>query len=199
MRAISFQSGDKWGRLTLTGRRESRFVGSTTKVFVEAECACGACRFFNFREIRIGNITSCGCATLDRFRTMVHLPGPQSPMWRGVGEISSSLWTSWKYSATKRGLQFSVTIKYGWDLFLKQDRRCALSGVPISFSPTTATRRDKTASLDRIDAAKGYVRGNVQWVHKDVNFIKRSLSEAELIDWCQLILNHSGRKQKLLL
>ena len=30
-----------------------------------------------------------------------------------------------------------------------------------------------TASLDRIDSTKGYVRGNIQWVHKDINWFKR--------------------------
>ena len=43
-------------------------------------------------------------------------------------------------------------------------------------------------SLDRIDSKKGYVKGNVQWVHKTVNRLKMDLSEEELMYWCNLIV-----------
>lgn len=44
-----------------------------------------------------------------------------------------------------------------------------------------------TASLDRIDSSKGYVEGNVQWVHKDVNYIKQDLEESYFKKLCKLI------------
>lgn len=39
-----------------------------------------------------------------------------------------------------------------------------------------------TASLDRIDGARGYVEGNVWWVHKDVNVMKMDLEVDYFVD-----------------
>jgi hypothetical protein len=44
-----------------------------------------------------------------------------------------------------------------------------------------------TASLDRIDSSKGYVEGNVQWVHKRINIMKNDLSDSEFIEWCRVV------------
>ena len=46
-----------------------------------------------------------------------------------------------------------------------------------------------TASLDRIDSSKGYVEGNVQWVHKMINMSKQQYSQEEFIDMCKAVAN----------
>lgn len=48
-------------------------------------------------------------------------------------------------------------------------------------------REEGTASLDRIDSSRGYVEGNVQWVHKDVNFMKQALSQERFVELCTLV------------
>ncbi len=58
---------------------------------------------------------------------------------------------------------------------------CPLSGLPVIF-PQKDNDKKATASLDRIDSLKGYIRGNVQWVHKDVNRMKWNLSSARFIE-----------------
>jgi hypothetical protein len=50
---------------------------------------------------------------------------------------------------------------------------------------------DFSASLDRIDSSKGYVKGNVQWTHKTVNIMKQAMSDEELIDWCKVIVKNN--------
>lgn len=42
-------------------------------------------------------------------------------------------------------------------------------------------------SKDRIDSNKGYVEGNVQWVCKEINFMKHALSESRFIELCKLV------------
>jgi len=37
----------------------------------------------------------------------------------------------------------------------------------------------------------GYVEGNVQWVHKIVNFMKQALPDNEFINWCRIIVNNN--------
>lgn len=47
-------------------------------------------------------------------------------------------------------------------------------------------------SLDRIDSSKGYIPGNIQWVHKDVNSLKSNFDEEESIKWCTMIAEYRG-------
>ena len=81
-----------------------------------------------------------------------------------------------------------ISIEYAWELFLKQNKRCSLSGQIL----TIGTNRYNTASIDRIDSSKGYVEENIQWVHKDINFMKRTYSQEYFIKMCNLVSNNMG-------
>lgn len=115
------------------------------------------------------------------------LKGPDSPYWKGHGEISAKYWFNLRRHALARQLEITITIKDAWDLFLAQDRRCALSGVELVFGVG-----QQTASLDRVDPSRGYVPGNLQWVHKAVNFMKRDLTQDQFMQWCEKVLAHKG-------
>jgi hypothetical protein len=42
-----------------------------------------------------------------------------------------------------------------------------------------------TASLDRIDSSKGYIKGNIRWVSRAINWMKNNMDDImvwELID-----------------
>jgi hypothetical protein len=65
---------------------------------------------------------------------------------------------------------------------------CALSGITLTFTKGKG-HIPTNASIDRIDPAKGYIRGNVQLVACQVNTMKSNLSLPELVRWCQLIIN----------
>ena len=69
-------------------------------------------------------------------------------------------------------------------LFESQNRKCVYTKYDLYFGNN---RIRGTASLDRIDSSKGYVDGNVQWVHKDVNTIKWDLSHDKFLEICKLI------------
>jgi hypothetical protein len=70
-----------------------------------------------------------------------------------------------------------------WDLYLKQERICALTGLPIKLG----TVNEISASLDRIDSTRGYTLDNVQWVHKDINRMKGDLTPERFLELCQLV------------
>lgn len=92
-------------------------------------------------------------------------------------------------NAKKRGIKVDVTLDYITKLFNKQNGLCAYSGVPLTFYIKNVCD-DTTASLDRIDSTKGYVKGNVQWVHKMVNHIKREISEEKFLFWCAAVAKY---------
>jgi hypothetical protein len=150
----------------------------------ECQCICGQIIVRNRNNVKQGGIKSCGCyAKISKGRPA---PGKRSPLYKGHGEISGHRWSKIKEGAKVRDLEFSITVEYVWNLFLSQDRKCALSGIPIGFQD----RSGSTASLDRIDNSKGYVIGNVQWVHKDVNIMKHTHSQDYFIGLCATIASH---------
>lgn len=104
-----------------------------------------------------------------------------------------------KEAIQKRKIEFTVSLEYVYKLFMKQDSKCALSGLHIDFftqtilkTNDTISHHKHTASLDRIDSKKGYINGNVQWVHKDINKMKQSFSQDYFIKSCKLIAENNN-------
>ncbi len=110
----------------------------------------------------------------------------ESPNWKGCGELRGHLIASYKEGAKSRKLKFSVTAKFLWNLFLKQNRKCAITGIDLTF-----VKNFTTASLDRIDSNKGYIKNNVQWVHKIINMMKYDHIQQDFINWCHLVSSHN--------
>jgi hypothetical protein len=121
-----------------------------------------------------------------------------SKMWRGYGEISLTHFNQIKIGAKRRNLIFNLTIEYLWDLFLKQNRKCIYTGLELGFSKKRSLIGSCTASLDRVDSFKGYVEGNVQWVHKDINWMKQDFDNDYFIKMCKLVSENTTHLNKIL-
>lgn len=161
-----------------------RLIGEFKGVEYDAlyKCSCGQEKVLNSESIIKGRRKSCGCSSL----------------FKGVGEISGVFWNVIKRSSrTKnekgRNLEFSITQDYIWDLFLKQDRKCALTGLQLTFARDYSRNKGfQTASLDRIDSSIGYVPGNVQWVHKIINRTKGNLSDSDFLRICMKVVAYNS-------
>ena len=107
--------------------------------------------------------------------------------------MTTSIWTYLKYNAEQRGWEWSLSPEYIWEQFESQGKRCALTGLELKLPRTSQDRSlgRWTASLDRIDSKRGYVPGNVQWIHKRLQPMKRALSDEEFVKWCGLVHSHS--------
>ena len=79
------------------------------------------------------------------------------------------------------------------ELWEKQEGKCKLSGVDLIYK-LGKYHNGQTCSLDRIDSSKGYIEGNVQCVHKIVNFMKITLNNEEFIEWCHKIVKFNNKK-----
>jgi hypothetical protein len=161
------------------------------RTYVEVKCGCGSVETRRKDHVLQGRTKRCKkCSAAQTLRDFPNKKfGPRNHS--GVGDISKTLWGAYKAAAKKREIQFEISIEYGWRLFITQNRRCALSGEPITlrhgYRKANVDWKAFTASLDRIDFSKGYVEGNVQWVHEDVNYIKRDMNQTEFINWCKKI------------
>lgn len=107
--------------------------------------------------------------------------------FRGYGEIGRTYYNQVKTNANKRNLDFNVSIEFLWDLFLKQNRRCSLSGLELKFGNS----KQITASLDRINSSIGYIESNVQWLHKDINNMKQTFDQNQFIEYCKRIVENN--------
>lgn len=97
-----------------------------------------------------------------------------------------SWWQKYELSAKSRSLRWELTIDDGIACYVKQQGKCALTGVPLT---CIGDFKDITASLDRIDNAVGYIRDNIQFVHKDVNMMRGQLSMPRFLELCTAIAN----------
>jgi hypothetical protein len=186
----------KKGKINLIGNIYGRLIvkkftrcDNNKKTMWECLCECGNVTEARGSDLISAKIKSCGCLhvqtsynNLKKARDLY----PHSFNYKGIGDLQGRYLSSIKYNAMKRKIEYLVTKEYLWDLYLKQNKKCALSGLDISLISNKNNKQ--TASIDRIDSSKGYIIGNVQWVHKDVNNIKQDFSLDELVYYAKLII-----------
>jgi hypothetical protein len=161
--------GKKFGKLTVVSENGKNKNGHIKYV---CKCDCGETKEIFGTHLREGKIVSCGCKN--------KVNGITGDMWYKIT-------TTKVHRRTKRSnLEFNVTKEYLNNLFIKQDGKCKLSGLEITF-PKRWDDKSSTASLDRIDSSKGYIVGNVQWVHKHVNVMKNIFSQEMFIFICNQV------------
>jgi len=145
-------------------------------------CDCGKEKVLRSSRIRLKQVKSCGC--------LRKKCGEKHHFFKGYEEISQSVYNKIRQKALERNLRFDITIQDMYKIFIAQDKKCAISGVPIKFKINY--KDEQTASLDRIDSFKPYTIDNIQWVHKKVNTMKWNIGQQEFIDWCKIIANNQS-------
>lgn len=141
-----------------------------------------------------------GCPNCRKLRVR----GQNNPSWLGHGEISGLQWNTIKTEATlkrrarnsktAKELPFEITIEYVWELFVRQDRRCIITGKLLTMDGKKDGKRVGNASMDRIDLTKGYVKENVQWVYRNIQQMKRNMTTATFIQLCEDVVIHQTKK-----
>jgi len=174
--------GQKFGQLTAI--KEVRKKGEPKKWL--CLCDCGREKEIIEKNLIRGGSKTCGAG--------VHIVASKNGFFKGCGDIGLWYFNQCLAGAISRNLEFSITIEQIWDLFLKQNRKCALSGKELKI---TSCKIKGNASLDRIDSSKGYTLNNVQWVTKEINQMKSNLDEKYFLQICKEIANHvSVQKEK---
>lgn len=166
-----------FGQLTVIRKASESRYGRVTW---ECKCSCGNKVSVTGQHLtRLKNsVKSCGCLKL--------IKGEAHRDWKGYKKFSGAFFSRIRHGARtdlRPDLEFNVTIQYLHDLFEKQKGLCKYSGIKLTI-PEKWNDKHYTASLDRIDSGKGYVEGNVQWVHKDVNKMKNSYKEDYFLEMC---------------
>lgn len=167
-RDLSF-IGKRYNNITLT-----KFIGQDkdrSSIF-EYVCDCG--KTGQIRRNALGKTESCKDCGFERRNN-------------GYMDISGWYLSNIKQGADTRKLEFSVDIKYLWELFINQNKKCFYTGREIGFVSKIKDRGLQTASLDRINNNKGYVTDNLCWVHREINIFKSKNNHQHFIDLCKEI------------
>lgn len=146
---------------------------------------CGLCKKlktinkFDFSYTR----TYCQkCKSLRRIRSINASPKSY------IGNLVTQL----KYSRKKQGHKWNLTASQIWDIYEKQDGKCALSGVQMTHFRTHGEEGEANISIDRIDPEGLYVLANIQLVCKRVNYMKHNKDQKTFLNWVGLIYNNSN-------
>lgn len=146
---------------------------STPKGTIIYRCICDCGKHSNVRASNLRNGTiSCGKC-------------------KYYNDITTSDWSRIRNGALKRNISFDITIEEAWELYETQNKKCALTGIPIFFGKTAKEVQNGkfTASLDRKNASIGYTKENCQWLHKTVNISKWKFDNQDFIDMCHVVSN----------
>lgn len=168
--------GERYGKLVVIeylGRITNKKFGLR---YWRCLCDCGNETIVSTSLLICGHTQSCGCGRIDAISyTYKNITG----VWYGAT----------RQSALARGFEFNVSMEYLNDLLEKQNFKCALSGLPIKINEGRKTK-ETTASLDRIDNNKGYTEDNVQFLHKNVNYMKWKHNQKYFLELCNTIAEY---------
>jgi hypothetical protein len=172
--------GEKSGKLIVVEKLDER--DKFNQIQWLCNCDCGGKIILSTTRITHQSVKSCGC--------IYHPQGEKNPKWTGYKEIPGKFFYNIKKGAELRGLNFNITIEEIWDLFLKQNKKCAITGWDLSIWKNSKKTMEGNASLDRIDSSIGYDIDNVQWVDKEINRFKNHYPMDEFLEMCKMVVEY---------
>lgn len=104
-----------------------------------------------------------------------------------IGGVRLSFFRKYEVGAHQRNKEWKITAEDAAKQLNVQNSRCALTGVNLDAGASGCHLNQITASLDRIDNSRGYTVDNIQWVHKDVNMMRGSLTIERFQELCRMV------------
>lgn len=81
-----------------------------------------------------------------------------------------------------------VDVPYLIDLYVTQNGKCAVTGILMNLEKGRGKGTSDSPGLDRIDPDAGYTKGNVRWVLAAVNRFKGRMTDKEMKELAQAII-----------
>ena len=132
-------------------------------------CSCGTTSTLSAataKSVRSKRCTSCSYKKISENKS--------------CGNVHYTYYLQIKNAAARRNIDFAISMEDMWDQYQKQKGICIMTGLGLTLTNSNNFRL-QTASLDRIDSKQGYIKGNIQWIHKDVNKMKMDLDEVKFL------------------
>ena len=175
--------GKSFGRFYVHGTAWEEFKNEK-KIRTYWLVKCSECR--KFMALPSGNVVksdrNCVCD-----RIILH-----GPLWKGTLHIPHDFYggVSRKLKRGSRTLDFDISIDDIEEVYVRQKGVCVYTGLALTFGSK------QTASLDRLDSSRGYVKGNIQLVHKVINIMKWDFEEDEFVEMCNLVSKNFNKNKR---
>lgn len=180
----------KFGRLTVEYLVKEEKYHSQNLWF--CRCECGNTVKICSQSLKGSRIKSCGCLNQEKRKERGHqkFTGNKYLTGKQLGSIIQNAMIRGVECLDKTNLSSILE-----NIFEKQNFKCAYTGEKLCFYerddygniiPTSGN-----ASVDRIDSSKGYIKDNIQIVHKDINRLKNDWSEKEFLNLIKKIYDFS--------
>lgn len=180
--------GKQFNKLTVISDTGKRTIGRKAGERIwSCKCDCGKTTEISTSRLTKFRTKSCGCLRQRRQN--------KSPFWKGHKDISANFWYRIMTEAKNRDIEVGITIEDAWSQFEKQRGICSLSGIELSFEKFSKDDMGRTASLDRIDSKKGYTKDNIQWIHKNINWMKTKFEQSYFIEMCDRISKYRNKQE----
>lgn len=187
---IKSSIGTRFNRWTVI-----EYIGDnkTSNGLVKCKCDCGTELDVRYYDLVSGQTKGCNsCSKIERSKNCgkhKRKYGKDNHSFKGYGQLTGQHWSVIKSNARKRNIEFDIDIEYVYNLLIEQNFKCKISGIDIELEQRS--NRRWTATLDRIDSSKGYIKDNVQWLHKDINKMKWAFDQKLFIDYCRIITENN--------
>ncbi len=159
------------------------YMDEKSRSFIKCQCDCGNEEFVAAHHLAKGQTTRCESCNYELRNTN------QNPNWRGSGFVPKTMINYLSSSAAARNVPFNINTEYANTLYMSSSATCALSGQPISIA-------NNTAKLVAVDPAKGYVYGNVEWVHSSLAPSLKNTPTNKFIAMCVNVAEKSQFKKE---
>lgn len=174
--------------------KSGKRMGRAPKIIIDGNIQCCRCRQWKSLDSFHSNPSSptlvsttcrlCKSETLGKRAT--------NSLRIGLGQVVKahrSLHASRSKRRKELAIDSCVSLELVLGMWNDQHGRCAVTGRPMTHIYGQGRNIMTNASIDRIDNSRGYERDNIRLVCKAVNYMKHSMSDGELADWCQAILD----------
>ena len=84
---------------------------------------------------------------------------------------------------------YDIDLEFLLELWNKQEGKCAYTNIPMVLPDGKKKGTMFTASLDRIDSSKGYIKENVQYTLTHINLMKSNMTHENAIEFIRIIKN----------
>ena len=111
-----------------------------------------------------------------------------------LNKILSNILSNARFRAKKNNLEFNLDIMFLKELFIKQEGKCAISGIELTYI-IGSNKINTNISIDKINPNNGYTKDNVQLASVLYNTMKYNLTMDELYESCSIILKN--RKENI--
>jgi hypothetical protein len=168
---------------------------------VVCKCDCGTIKTCDLAELKREKIKACGCrrnnASMRKAASLRAKSLQKNGLLNKGGDQHSTKYREYKYiwKAMKNNGRKPIEDLSLEDLdaqWQKQNGTCPYTKIVLILPTHSNYKGEKQflyASLDRVDSSLPYRKDNIQFVSRNVNYAKQSMSHNDMCEFIELIKN----------